>query len=251
MKISAIIIAKNEQKNISACLQSVGFADEMIVIDDHSIDNTVQLAKEAGARVLIRAMGDDFSGQQNFAINQAQGQWLLFIDCDERITRELAIEIQQVTEKAPCAYRLRRLNHFAGQRVRFGPLRSDSMVRLVPNDNVQFQGRVHQQLHHHFAEKTLKSPMLHFTYSSWQQYYQKFEHYTRLAAQQAFDNGKSVSFWRDIILRPQWAFFKMYIIHGGFLDGKIGWLLAVGHYYYTQTKYARLLTIKNYGKDAL
>ncbi len=251
MMLSAIIIAKNEQANIAECLQSVTFADEIIVVDDNSDDNTVVLAQQAGATVFRRAMNGDFAAQQNFAINHARGRWLLFIDCDERITPELAAEIQSAMQQAPCAYQLRRLNHFAGQRVRFGTLRPDWVVRLLPNERVQFVGRVHQRLQHPFAEKSLQQPMLHYTYASWTQYYQKFEQYTRLSAQQAYQQGKSASFWRDILLRPMWAFGKMYVIHGGFLDGKIGWLLAVGHYHYTQAKYARLYTMHHNGEDAL
>lgn len=251
MKLSAIIIAKNEQAHISDCLHSVAFADEMIVVDDNSEDDTAILAKNAGATVIVRSMNGDFAGQQNFAIAQARGEWLLFIDCDERVTPELAKEIQQAIYQPACAYRLRRLNHFAGQRVRFGTLRPDSVVRLVPNTNVQFVGRVHQKLHHDLAEKTLNAMMLHYTYTSWTQYYQKFEHYTRLSAQQAAAKGKKVVFLRDIVLRPKWAFVKVYLIHGGFLDGKIGWLLAVNHYHYTQAKYARLAAIYEHGEEAL
>lgn len=254
MKLSVIVIAKNEQQHIAACLTSVAFADEIIVIDDHSSDDTAELARAAGATVYQRAMNGDFAAQQNFAIEKAQGQWLLFIDCDERTTPALATEIQAVIQQSPqpaCAYRLRRLNHFAGQRVRFGTLRPDSVVRLIPNDNVHFAGRVHQTLQHRFSEKTLAQPMLHYTYASWSQYYQKFEQYTRISAQQMAERGKRVAFFRDILLRPQWAFFKMYIVHGGFLDGKIGWLLAINHYHYTQAKYARLLAIQTHGEDSV
>lgn len=249
--LSAIIIAKNEQRHLADCLSSIDFADEIIVIDDHSTDNTATIAQHAGAIVFTRAMNGDFAAQQNFAIEQARGDWLLFIDCDERVTPALATDIQRVIHEAPCAYRLRRLNHFAGQRVRFGTLRPDSVVRLLPNDNVCFVGRVHQTLQHDFAEKTLKPPMLHYTYSSWTQYYQKFEHYTRISAQQMAARGKTVSFFRDIIFRPLWAFLKMYVIHGGCLDGKIGWLLAVNHFHYTQAKYTRLMAIQQCGEDSV
>lgn len=251
MKLSAIIIAKNEAKNIRDCLDSVAFADEIIVVDDHSEDETTLLAEQAGACVYQRAMNGDFAGQQNFAIGKAHGDWLLFIDCDERITEKLSKKIQAVINGKLCAYRLRRLNHFAEQRVRFGTLRPDSVCRLVPNQNVRFEGLVHQKLVHDFPEKKLRPPMLHFTYASWTQYYAKFEQYTRLSAQKYADNGRKVNTVRDFFIRPLWAFFKMYVVHGGFLDGKIGWVLAVNHYYYTLTKYVRLDAINRYGEDAL
>ncbi len=177
-------------------------------------------------------MQGDFAGQQNFAITQAVGDWLLFLDCDERITKPLATEITQVINSAKKAYRIRRLNHFAGE-------------------NAYFEGRVHQKLKHPYPEKTLKNAMLHYTYSSWTQYYSKFEQYTRLSAEQYYQQGKTAGFTKDILLRPLWAFIKMYAIHGGFLDGRLGWLLAVNHYYYTMTKYSRLYSLQHFGKDSL
>lgn len=251
MKLSVILMVKNEQTNIEDCLASVAFANEIIVIDDFSDDHTVTLAEQHGATVFQRAMDGDFAGQQNFGIAKASGDWLLFLDADERITPELASDIQQVIQADCCAYRLRRLNHFAGRRVRHGTLRPDSVCRLLPNQNVRFEGLVHQKLVHDFAEKTLNAPMLHFTYASWTQYYQKFEQYTRIAAQQYAEQGKTVNVLRDFFFRPLWAFFKMYVIHAGFLDGKIGWLLAVKHYHYTLAKYARLDAIQELGEEAL
>lgn len=251
MQLSVLIIAKNESQHIADCLNSVAFADECIVIDDNSDDGTADIARQHGAVVFTRAMQGDFAGQQNFAITQAVGDWLLFLDCDERITTPLATEITQVISSAKKAYRIRRLNHFAGQRVRFGTLRSDSVCRLLPRENAYFEGRVHQKLKHPYPEKTLKNAMLHYTYSSWTQYYSKFEQYTRLSAEQYYQQGKTAGFTKDILLRPLWAFIKMYAIHGGFLDGRLGWLLAVNHYYYTMTKYSRLYSLQHFGKDSL
>lgn len=252
MKLSVIIIAKDEEKNIIGCLNSVAFADEIIVVDDYSDDKTVDFAKQQGAIVFQRALDGDFAAQQNFGIDKASGDWLLFLDCDERITPALAEEIKS---KVQCnerhAYSVRRLNHFAGQPVMHGVLRPDFVCRLLPNQGVRFGGMVHQKLEHRFTEKKLTSPMLHYTYISWSQYYRKFEQYTRLAAKQYAQQGKTVNVLRDFIIRPFWAFFKVYVIHRGFLDGKIGWLLAVNHYHYTQTKYSRLYAIQHFGEDAV
>lgn len=250
--LSAIIIAKNEGHNIVDCIASVAFANEVIVIDDNSEDNTAALAKAAGAIVYTRAMNGDFAGQQNYAITQATSDWLLFIDCDERITPQLANEIENVINTGTlAAYRIRRLNHFAKQRVRFGTLRSDTVTRLLPREGAIFEGLVHQKLIHQYPEKRLKQPMLHYTYASWTQYYAKFEQYTRLSAEKYLAEGKSFSFIRDILCRPLWAFLKMYIIHGGFLDGRIGWILAANHYHYTQVKYIRFYALKKQGREAL
>lgn len=249
--LSALIIAKNEQRHIADCLRSVDFVDEVIVIDDNSDDDTVSIAKDMGAKVFTRAMNGNFAEQQNFAIAQATGEWLLFIDCDERITPELAQEIQTAVKGEAIAYWIRRFNYFAKQRVRYGVLRADSVCRLVPAKEVHLIGHVHPHLQHPYPNQNMQHGMLHYTYDSWTQYYGKFEQYTRLSAEKYAEQGKTARFFRDIVLRPVWAFLKMYVIHGGFLDGKIGWILAVNHYHYTMAKYVRLYTLQQYGKDSL
>lgn len=245
-RLSVLVIARNEEKHIGACLDSVAFADEIIVVDDMSGDNTAQIAQSKGARVFRRAMDGNFGAQQQFALDAADGDWVLFLDCDERITPQLAEEIQAFILKEPAAGRIRRLNHFAGRRVRFGVLRPDTVCRLMPRTGVRVEGVVHQAIIHPYAEKTLANGMLHYTYSNWDQYWRKFDQYTRLSAGKYVQAGRRVSFFRDILLRPLWAFFKVYFIHLGFLDGRIGWILSVNHYFYTMSKYVRSYRI---GKD--
>lgn len=237
--LSVLLLAKNEEKHIQAAIKSVAFADEIIVIDDFSDDQTKTLASQAGATVYQRQMAGDFAAQQNFAISKARGTWLLFLDCDERITPALATEIQTALKGDAKAYQIKRLNHFAGNIQRHGVLRPDWVTRLVPNQKVAFTGLVHQRLVHPFVTEKLKAPMLHYTYASWQAYFKKFEHYTRLAAIQIAKDKQRVCFFYDILLRPIWAFLKMYVWHLGFLDGKLGFLLCFNHLFYTQSKYVR------------
>ena len=245
-KLSVVIVARNEEKNISGCLKSVSFADEIIVIDDCSEDNTVSIARDLGAKVFLRAMDGNYAAQKQFGMEQASGDWLLFLDCDERITPELANEIQQkVQENQKKTYLIRRLNYFNNTRVRYGTLRSDYVARLMPKDKIQIVGLVHERFEYPYEEQKCQHGMEHRAYASWSQYYRKFDQYTDLSAKQYLQAGKSVSFWRDIVFRPIWAFLKMYIIHGGFLDGNIGWILAVNHYHYTMTKYVRFYDLKN------
>lgn len=246
MKLSVLIIAKNEAHNIEDCISSVAFADEIIVIDDMSEDATPELAQKMGAKVFSRAMNGDWGGQQQFAIEQASGDWLFLLDCDERVTPALAVEIQKkVKNTTQVAYRVHRLNYFGKKRIRFGTLRPDWVCRLMPVKSVRVEGFVHPAVVHPYPEKKLKHGMLHYTYPTWDPYFRKFDQYTKLSADKYLEAGKSVSFIRDIILRPLWAFFKMYIMHLGFLDGKMGWILAVNHYHYTMTKYVRFYYLKN------
>lgn len=247
-KLSVLIIARNEEKNIADCIKSVDFADEIVVVDDFSTDKTAEIATSLGAKVVQRAMNGDWSGQQNFSLQQATHDWVLLIDADERITPQLAQEIQQkLADGKEYAYRIKRLNHFHRKPVRFGTLHPDFVTRLLPKKDFYLTGQVHPKLHYPHPEKKLKNPMLHYTYNNWDAYYRKFDQYTKLIAiRYKEENKKSVSFVRDILLRPIWAFFKVYFIHLGFLDGKIGWILAMNHYFYTMTKYVRFYEHQHY-----
>ncbi|MFH4354334.1 MAG: glycosyltransferase family 2 protein [Neisseriaceae bacterium] len=246
LTISALIIAKNEGRNIVSCIQSVAFCQEIIVIDDESEDDTVALAQAAGAVVYSRAMRGDYSAQQNYAISKAKGDWLLFIDSDERVTPRLKKELQRLSQgPLSTAYRIKRLNYFGSKRLYFGPMRADYVTRFLPRNQVQFRGRVHQQLQHSYLEKKIKKGgLLHYTYENWGEYYAKFERYTRLCAEKYLEEGRGFSFFLDLILRPFWAFFNMYFLRLGILDGKLGWILAKNHYFYTYTKYVRFYYLK-------
>ena len=119
----------------------------------------------------------------------------------------------------------------------------------MPAKGSWVKGYVHPQIITPYENKRLESPMYHYTYDNWQQYFNKFNNYTTLAANRYKDEGKSCSFVRDIVLRPMWAFFKMYILDRGFLDGKIGFILSINHYFYTMTKYVKLYyLLKSNGK---
>lgn len=248
-KLSTLIVARNEEKNIKECIKSVEFSDEIIVIDDYSTDKTVEIATSLGAKVFQRAMNGDWSAQQNFSIEKAMYDWVLLIDADERITPNLANEIKEILKKDDLyAYRIKRLNYFGGKRVRFGALRPDFVTRLLPKKDFYLTGQVHPKLHYPYPEKKLKNPMLHYTYENWDAYWRKFDKYTKLSAIKYQEENRSVNFFRDILLRPIWAFIKVYIIQLGFLDGKMGWILALNHYLYTTTKYARFYELKH-GKN--
>ncbi|MBR7001914.1 MAG: glycosyltransferase family 2 protein [Neisseriaceae bacterium] len=241
MPLSVIILTHNEQHNIAECIQSVDFADEILVIDDYSTDNTVKIARELNATVIERALNGDFAAQRNFALSHATHDWVLFLDADERITEPLAQEIKQVIQNnQQIACKIRRLNHFQHRPVRHGTLKPDFVTRLFPKNGVQYVGQVHESPQHAYPTQNLKHSMLHFTYESWQQYLHKLNQYATLSAVRYRTQNKRVSFLKDIVLRPLWAFLRVYVFHLGFLDGKVGYLLAVNHYFYTLQKYQRL-----------
>ena len=240
-KISALILAKNEEQNIEDCIKTVLFCDEILVIDDFSTDRTKQIAESLGARVLQRSMDGDWGGQQTFAIRNAKFEWVLFIDADERISEPLAKEILEAVEKGEKnAYWLKRTSRFRYNKATHGALRPDYVNRLFPAKGSYVEGYVHPEIKAPYPNKKLKNVMYHYTYDNWDQYFNKMNNYARLAAKKYEKNGKRCNFLLDVVLRPLWAFFKVYILNLGFLDGKMGWVISVNHCFYTMNKYVRL-----------
>ncbi|MBQ7198007.1 MAG: glycosyltransferase family 2 protein [Selenomonadaceae bacterium] len=243
-KVSVLILARNEEKFIGACLDSVkDFADEIIVIDDCSTDTTAEICKRHGAKVFQRALNGDWGAQQTFAVNQATCDWIFIIDADERVTPELAEEIKKIlrVDDKNFAYRVARLSYFWGQPLKHGGWFPDYVTRLLPKAGTYVEGLVHQKICHQCKEVDLPSSkyLVHYPYRDWEHYFSKFNVYTTLAAKKMYDAGKSASLF-DVIAHPFWAAFRMYFLRGGFLDGRIGFILSFFHYFYTMAKYVKL-----------
>lgn len=245
VQVSVLILAKNEEKNICECISSCSFASEVIVIDDGSTDKTKEIAEGLGARVIQHSMNGDWGGQQTFAIQQAKYPWIFFIDADERCTPELCAEIAEKVEQGDkYGYWVRRINHFKHKIVKHGPLSPDWVCRLMPTEGSYVEGFVHPKIVHQFKDKRLKYDMLHYTYETWEQYLNKMNHYSTLAAKKNMEQGKKSNFILDIILRPAFAFFKMYILKLGILDGQIGYMLCKSYANYTMNKYIKMKFLK-------
>ena len=249
-KLSVLILAKNEENNLHDCISSVKFADEVLVIDDGSTDRTKEVAVSLGARVIEHAMNGDWGGQQTFAIQQAAHPWVLFLDADERISEPLAEEIKAAVAKdEQVAYWIQRENKFHFNKATHGILRPDFVDRLFPAKDSHVTGLVHPKIVTPYPNKKLKNLMYHYTYDNWNQYFGKFNNYTKLAAEKYHQEGKHCNFVRDIMFRPAWAFFKIYFLNLGFLDGRLGFIFSVNHFFYTMTKYVRLYYLeKSNGK---
>lgn len=248
--LSALICTKNESRNIKDCLEALSFADELIVIDDNSTDATVNIAKEAGAKVFTRTLDSDWAAQRNFGLKQCTGDWFLVVDADERIERDLARKIQDIVNSGSherMCYQLLRENTFEGRRPMHGHLHSDWVSRLFPaSPEVRYEGRVHERLVTPYPIGKIKGAVMsHCPYADWDAYYRKINRYAELMALENFERGKRSGFWLDILVRPVWAFFKMYVINKGFLDGKAGFIFAMNYYFYTMAKYVRLRSMSD------
>lgn len=145
------------------------------------------------------------------------------------------------------AYLIQRENHFTSADVKHGCLRPDWVLRLLPREGAHSVGKVHEAVVTPFDEERLEGRLKHFPYASWDSYYRKIELYSRLSADKYLSEGKHCNFVSDILLRPLWAFFKVYVINRGFMDGKLGFIFSMNHCFYTMSKYVRYYYLKNYG----
>lgn len=239
--LSAIVLTYNEERNIATCLQSLTFADEVLIIDAGSEDKTIDIARAMGAKVYERPMNDEgFAGQRNFALTKATGDWVFYLDADERASTELAGEIRQHIEQKPLqAAAIHRFSVVMGKKVRHGAYRPDYPLRLFPRDAVHWQGIVHESPSTDLPTKHLHHPTEHFCLTSWEQYFTKFNRYSTLMAERMEKNGKRTS-TPLAYLHASYAFFFAYILKLGFLDGALGLHLSLGHAFYTLTKYLKL-----------
>ena len=238
-RLSAIIIAKNEAANIGACLDSVAFADERIVVDSGSDDNTVTIAKAKGARVEIHAF-NGFGRQFNHALSLAQGEWVFSIDADERVSPELAAELQRaMTDGAADGYEVPRLSTFCGREMRHSGWYPDYVLRLWRRGRARWtEDLVHPRPVCTGSVMRLKQPLNHHPVLRIGQSLSRMDHYSTLAAEMLIVRGKRVSFASGIT-HGLWTFLRTYLLRGGFLDGREGFLLAVANAEGTYYKYMK------------
>ncbi len=246
-RLSAVIIAQNEEGNLPACLESVSFAHEVLVCDGGSVDRTVEIAEALGAKVVRREF-DGFASQKNFIIDRAEGPWILSLDADERVTDELKDEIiGLVSSSGPLAdgYRIPRKGYFGERWIRYGGWWPDYNLRLFRKGKGHFEEReVHESVSIEGEVETLSSPIEHRTYSDISDYLVRMDRYSTLAARQSYRENRRgrVS---DVVLRPIFTFVKMYVFRQGFRDGYVGFQLAMLYAIYTFSKYAKVKEMRD------
>jgi glycosyltransferase involved in cell wall biosynthesis len=231
-RLSVTIVAWNEEERLRACLESVAWADEIVVVDGESTDKTVALAREFTDRVWVRPW-PGFAAQKNFALEQASGDWVLALDADERVTPDLHARIARIVADdaagRPVAdgYALPRKNIFWGRWVRHGGLYPDYQLRLFRRRAGRFLAdAVHESVRVEGRVERLGEALLHHSYRSLEDFVQRSNRYSTLAAGEWLRRGKRAGL-ADLIFRPLGRFLSMYIIQRGFLDGWRGFVLAV------------------------
>ena len=227
-RLSVAIIAWNEEERLRPCLESVQWADEILVVDAESTDKTVPLAREFTERIWTRPW-PGFAAQKNFALDQATGDWVLSLDADERVTPALRERILRVLEQdsPTMGYRLPRQNIFWGAWVRHGGLYPDYQLRLFRRGAGRFVANaVHESVQVGGPVERLREPLLHHSYRSLEDFAERSNRYSTLAAQDWLARGRPARL-ADLIFRPLGRFVSMYIMRLGFLDGWRGFVLAV------------------------
>jgi len=243
-ELSVIIISRNEAANICDCIASVAWADEIIVVDSGSEDDTVSLAREMGARVYEYADWPGFGPQKNRALGYATKDWVFSLDADERVTPELRIEIEQAMREARAeGYYIPRLSQFCGHFVRYSGWFPDYVLRLFKREAGCFsESLVHETVLLTGTTAKLTRPLLHYSYLTSDDVERKVEHYSTAAAQQMFQAGKRSSL-ASAMLSGVWAFVRTYVIRMGVLDGSTGLSIARMNARTTYLKYRKLTAL--------
>lgn len=227
--ISAIILTKNEEKNIEACLDSLSWCDERIVIDDYSSDKTVELAKKKEAKVFSHSLQNDFSEQRNFGLSKAKGDWVLFVDADERVSSALWYEIMQHTNESLeefSGFYIRRLDTMWGKQLRYGETGNIKLLRLAKKGAGKWEGQVHEVWKIHGRTETLQNHLDHKPHPSVIEFLQEINFYTDLRAQELFKKKTSTN-WFLVLFYPKAKFIQNYFLKRGFLDGLQGFVFAM------------------------
>lgn len=243
-KISVIIITKDEEKNISDCLKSVDWADEIIVVDSESTDRTIELAKQFTDKIFIRKW-EGYVPQKKYALSLAANEWVLSVDADERITPELKEEILNLSPADFFGFRIRRRNFLLKKEITSCGWEKDYQLRLMRKDKSSFSDRlVHEKFIVDGNVGMLNSPMLHFTFYSFAEYFLKINHYSSLKAEELFTKKKTVNSW-TIFSHTVAAFFAFFIIKRGFKDGIYGLIISLLHSVSTMMNYIKLWELQN------
>jgi len=230
MLLSVAIITKNEEDRLPKTLEAVkDIADEIVVVDSGSTDKTVDIAKKFGARVFVEEW-KGYGPQKQSALQKCKGEWILFLDADEVIDKKLKEEIKKAIKSSEVVgYKIRRRTVYLGKPLRF-LWSNEYLLRLVKrNANPKWVGNIHEKLSVEGKVRTLKrGTIYHYTYRSLKEHYLKSIKYAELTAEERYKKGKKPSLVR-FFLSPLWAFFKAYLLKGGILEGRRGFLIAFSY----------------------
>jgi glycosyltransferase involved in cell wall biosynthesis len=245
-KISAIIPTLNEELHIKDAIESVSFADEILVIDSFSSDKTVEIAKSLNAKVIQRGF-DDFSSQKNYALSKATYDWIYILDADERVTSELKQEILGKVESPNgfVGFYVYRNFYFLGKRLKYGGWQRDKVIRLFKKDTCKYDGKlVHEKIVADGKVGYFTNKLEHYSYRNYDHYIAKINQYAQLKAKNLYISGKRVTIFH-LLIKPPVRFCIHYFLRLGFLDGFQGFVMASIQAYGVLARYINYWILKN------
>jgi glycosyltransferase involved in cell wall biosynthesis len=245
MKITATVITLNEEANLTEALQSLSWADEIVVVDSESTDRTVEIARRFTDRIIVRPW-PGYSSQKNFAAEQASHDWVFNLDADERVSPELARELEALKrdqEPKLAGFEMPRATFYLGRWIRHSGWYPDFKLRLYDRKRGRWRGDyVHESVEVEGASGRLEGEILHYTVRNASQHHLRLDRYTTLAAEELRSQGKRASAW-SMLVSPVAAFIRSYILRLGFLDGVPGLAIA-----YFAAQYVFLKNLKLWEK---
>jgi glycosyltransferase involved in cell wall biosynthesis len=236
--LGVLVITRNEEANIRRCLDSVAFADQVVVVDSESTDRTAEIARTSGAEVHVRPW-PGFAAQKAFALAELRTEWVLWIDADEEVSTALRHDIEAVLHAPSDAagFRVPRMVRYLGRWIRHGGWYPDPKLRLFRREAGRFDDRlVHEGVEVDGPIRTLDGPLYHYPYRDREHHARKIEQYARLAAEQIERDGRRPTVV-DLLLRPPVRFLRMWVLKCGFLDGRPGFVAACMGARYVRLKY--------------
>lgn len=229
--LTAVVLTKNEGKNIERCVKSLSFCDEIVLVDDTSSDNTVQIATEHGATVYPHSLNGDFAKQRNYTMEKAKNDWVLFVDADEVVTKDLQKELSTINHQLSTvlAFRIRRRDFFWGKELKYGEVekwRNRGAIRLVKKGSGSWVGKVHEEFKMFNAQCSMFNGFLdHYPHQTVMEFIESVNNYSTIRAEELHGQGKRFNILSTIAY-PFGKFFYVYFLKRGFLDGPAGFAYA-------------------------
>jgi glycosyltransferase involved in cell wall biosynthesis len=243
--LTALVTTFNEESNIRDCLASVAWADEILLVDSGSTDKTLEIAEQFNPRILEHEY-ENAAAQKNWAIPQAKHDWVLVVDADERVSPELKLEIERLLLRGPehPGYHIKRENYFFGRKISFCGWQRDYQLRLFDRRKGRYEEKwVHANVLLDGRPGRIEQVLTHYTYRNWDEYFERFGRYTTWAAKDLLEAGKHAGVF-NLFFRPLFRFYKQYVWHAGFLDGRTGLILCMLSAFSVFTRYAKLYNMR-------
>jgi glycosyltransferase involved in cell wall biosynthesis len=229
--LSVFMVVRNEETQIRECLETISWADEIVIIDQSSTDSTIEIAKEFTNKVFVTEPKGYCEPDRNIAIAKSSGKWIFYIDADERVTADLKDEILQISKSDDSrpAYYVKRRNYFLGKWIKTCGWYPSPVLRLFKKGEVIFPNEIHRVPQHKKEYGYLKNDLIHYSYNSLGEYFEKFNRYTTQLATEEFEVGKRITafnFIPNFLIRPLYFFLSRYLYYKGYKDGFRGFFIS-------------------------